>query len=596
MPYNFQHLTHTDSRQFKDLDKASEDELANELSAIQAVQKSQRRLQGIAAHDLSEQSSACSSPLRLVPHSPALRQSSYTPTLTSPSSVYSDGGRSAQELINTPPRTPPPQDYSSHSTSHFTNSPYAPVVPPPRKSSKAAARVRGLSIQHHQETLQPPHEDRADPLTPIDHSRSPYFTAPQTPLDVAPEEWAYPTAPHAMTTPDDSACTIKPALHQPSLAGVAEDDSHSITVKGSRPSTPGSGLRHAKSFPNTISSSRPQDPHSPVLGNPRSLSVNEGLSQSHSLLPFVGQPFDDIPAHPRQSRQASCSPLALDASWEDDIDFCYEHAAEADCNFDWTRPSLDAPGERESYGASCDKPEPLQIRKRSDSSPHQLLRLQTSLSVSKLSLTDSANSSIASIAGPTTPANPFFISVPGDHRKASISPFVYGTCSFSDEPELEELRPDSDASANFTEHMNPLHTFRFDPPPAEDDSPRGSRSPISKSNSHDSFWSSRRASSASKRGENVSTDSLPDLVYSQSRYALIPPRAQNHVQSQQSGASQHGRTKSEALSPKSGSLNAAFQSLRKRSASTTAGSAGNGSARRSSYSLFPPVPAVRVTQ
>lgn len=29
------------------------------------------------------------------------------------------------------------------------------------------------------------------------------------------------------------------------------------------------------------------------------------------------------------------------ASWEDDIDYCYEHEAEADCDYQWERPSMD---------------------------------------------------------------------------------------------------------------------------------------------------------------------------------------------------------------------------------------------------------------
>ncbi|KAJ6441663.1 PAK-box/P21-Rho-binding protein [Purpureocillium lavendulum] len=31
----------------------------------------------------------------------------------------------------------------------------------------------------------------------------------------------------------------------------------------------------------------------------------------------------------------------LQESWEDDIDYCYEHEAEADCNYEWERPSLE---------------------------------------------------------------------------------------------------------------------------------------------------------------------------------------------------------------------------------------------------------------
>ncbi|RDA92598.1 hypothetical protein CP533_0934 [Ophiocordyceps camponoti-saundersi (nom. inval.)] len=39
---------------------------------------------------------------------------------------------------------------------------------------------------------------------------------------------------------------------------------------------------------------------------------------------------------------------SLGGSWEDDIDYCYEHEAEADCNFPWDRPSLETA--RESNG------------------------------------------------------------------------------------------------------------------------------------------------------------------------------------------------------------------------------------------------------
>ena len=33
--------------------------------------------------------------------------------------------------------------------------------------------------------------------------------------------------------------------------------------------------------------------------------------------------------------------LAFRESWEDDIDYCYNHEAEADCDYQWERPSMD---------------------------------------------------------------------------------------------------------------------------------------------------------------------------------------------------------------------------------------------------------------
>ncbi|TQV92325.1 hypothetical protein V2A60_007015 [Cordyceps javanica] len=41
------------------------------------------------------------------------------------------------------------------------------------------------------------------------------------------------------------------------------------------------------------------------------------------------------------------SPTLGRASWEDDIDYCYDHEVEADCDYQWERPSIDvAPGAR----------------------------------------------------------------------------------------------------------------------------------------------------------------------------------------------------------------------------------------------------------
>lgn len=46
------------------------------------------------------------------------------------------------------------------------------------------------------------------------------------------------------------------------------------------------------------------------------------------------------------------SPTLGRASWEDDIDYCYEHEAEADCDYQWERPSLDV-----SHGMMCTAPQ-----------------------------------------------------------------------------------------------------------------------------------------------------------------------------------------------------------------------------------------------
>ena len=574
VPYNFQHLTHTHSRQFKSLDKASEEELASELSAIQTAQTPQRRLQGIAAQDLSAPSSACPSPSRQAPSSPVL---------LSPSSIYSTSSRFEQGQLQSPLRTPSDQDYFSHHNSHFANSPEGTVVPP-RKSSRAARHIEFYSQLLQEENIHS-HDKQSPGLeTPVDSNISPYFTAPQTPLDGSHTTWAIP---HAMTTPDDSAYIIPPASRHASLADVPEeDDSKSTMIRDSQPSTPGAGLRHTKSFPNASPLTWQQAPHSPILGNLLTFSAFGGVDR---ILPaLINQSHDNTNRNNRQSRQMPCSPLSMDASWEDDIDFCYEHAAEANCDFDWTRPSLDdrvhnAENDESPSEASVEKPKPLRIKQRSCSSPQQLPRLQTSISMSNLSLTNSANSSIVSVAGPITPANPYILSVTGKNRKASIAPQVYESECFNDVVEPEHPIPIEADFKHPSEELFALHTFRFDPPPVEDDSPRSSRSPISKANSYESFWSSRPSYGLKDKGNNISTDSLPDLVKSKRDAAS----SLQGKKSMTTTSRHHTRAKSEAIKS-TATLSAASQAMRrKRSASSSRGSA---------YSLFPQVPAMKVIQ
>lgn len=42
----------------------------------------------------------------------------------------------------------------------------------------------------------------------------------------------------------------------------------------------------------------------------------------------------------RRRKEAPKALMDIDSNWEDDIDFCYEHRAEANCNFDWNNMSI----------------------------------------------------------------------------------------------------------------------------------------------------------------------------------------------------------------------------------------------------------------
>lgn len=348
---------------------------------------------------------------------------------------------------------------------------------------------------------------------------------------------------HAVTTPDDSAFPLSPSrIRVPGaeLADVPEEDERT-TATHSRPSTPLSSLRHAKSFPSTRSNSqrwsRSPRKNSGRTSDPAEPRV-ESLSQSEASLPLVGEPFDDIPERPRLSMRMSYKTPALDSCWEEDIDYCYEHAAEADCEFDWDRVSI-----RDGHANNIVTLDDDSVDSRAqsisegyedinyqttapESQPNELSslpRLYTSLSVPPLSSANSAKSpSITSLATPATPSyllhspqpygssNRTFLGSTDTLDSSPPIPGYLGSCSAGIS---EEIYDNLFHNKICTDVELPLHSLRFEPPASQDISPRSSRSPISKCDSQESFMLSR-SSSVRYPPSCDSFGSVPDLVHS----------------------------------------------------------------------------------
>ena len=362
-------------------------------------------------------------------------------------------------------------------------------------------------------------------------STASHYPAEALASDVTDNCLEYSSIPHAVTTPDNSACTLKsPSFH---LAGVElpdvpeEDDDEKSTATGpSHPSTASSGLRHTKSVP-SISLSSPRNVKPRDSGS-QSSGLETYRSHSEAMLPLVGEPDDDIPIRPRFSRRISLKAQGFDASWEDDIDYCYEHAAEADCDFNWDRVSIkDAEestnsrvqsileGDQNQYGATSPEETP-------EDASHFLPRLETS--VPSLYSADSAkSSSLSSIGGPATPSFPMpsprphglpvkssYATSANDPLSPSFPDSRHGSCTLQ-----EELYENIFSNEHYPEEVLPLQTLRFEPPSSREDSPRSSRSQISKCNSQESFMVSRSSSFRYLRSTE-SMGSLPDLVYSKS--------------------------------------------------------------------------------
>lgn len=237
------------------------------------------------------------------------------------------------------------------------------------------------------------------------------------------------------------------------------------------------------------------------------------------MLPLVGDEADDVPIQPRFSRRLSLKAQGFDARWEDDIDYCYEHAAEADCDFDWDRISVknaeegtaEAPPNSRAdsiYEAFDNLQQTPSLEERPPS--HFLPRIETSVPVPSLCSANSAkSSSLSSLNGPVTPSFP--LSSPQPY---GVSPQVIAskdsTCLLQ-----EESYENIFFNKNYSFENLPLHRLQAPIALSQESSPRSSRSQISKSNSRESSLVSRSSSFRYP----LSTDSIysvPDLVHSKS--------------------------------------------------------------------------------
>ena len=332
------------------------------------------------------------------------------------------------------------------------------------------------------------------------------------------------------------------------LAGVPEEDEmsegkrSSISTSIIRPTTPTSSVRHAKSFPSTRSSPQRWSgalPQPIEQDGPRS---RNSIKSVNGVAPGEEEHMGEMPARPSGPRRIS---YRTEESWEDVIDYCYDHEAEADCSFDWDLTSniedtVNAP--QSSVGGLMDSGmihaestigdtyvcrEPLMEEPRPSSStysssPPSLLPLQTFLPDLQPPTAYSTESSFSSIPEAVTP-HPMDPSVPTRMFQArdqkwsgpvTSTPFVVSDESAS-EFIYEDLYHGMLASHGGSENRLSFPTGRVDGSTISN-SPRSSHSPISKSNSQESFWHSQVGATVRRHRSTGSAGSLPDLIQSRS--------------------------------------------------------------------------------
>ena len=296
-------MTHTHSRQFEILDRGSQNELITEFIAIRASQRPKSTLQGIQADDVRNGNHVKQPSGKTDPFS-----SEEEDSLGSLAGLPNISG-SAQ----TPPTSIRPcrSTRSSPSIENFSRptpwSPVSPRSPPPRLSSRNALQPPSLStklistsiqgtvqypISHHSGDTQASLDSNLKAIeshVPTTHTVT-AVGASGIPL----ETWPLPAASSDLVSP-------------PSL-NVSTEEEHCIASSLNRSTS--LPLRHPNTSPTTEVVL--QDDHPGVCNH------TEKATESRSKSP-----------QPESTGQ-----------WEDDVDYCYNNAVQADSNFDWSQKTV----------------------------------------------------------------------------------------------------------------------------------------------------------------------------------------------------------------------------------------------------------------
>jgi hypothetical protein len=317
-PFGFHHLTHTSAAQFRSLNNTSKDDLVTEFSAIRAGQRPVAELKGIQAEDLQFRNFSCEDLTVVDGEAVSGAPSPASPRTMRDARAIENFSRpvSRMQKATTSPSITPPQRISRQIVSDI-----------PEPTSQMMDEILGLNTP---------------PTLPEFVYSTPDDVIGRT-LSIDQIGAFLNDASHAVTTIDDnitSASVINSYLSD--LEDVPEEDEtpvwhgnsdpHSLDHDGPSPAVSISNSparqswhKYARTKETSFSSSGALG--SPTLprfhlavGEPPGLQVEEHLKR---LSVNQGSLFEDFPP-----------------SWDEDIDYCYEHAAESDCNFDWRRNSV----------------------------------------------------------------------------------------------------------------------------------------------------------------------------------------------------------------------------------------------------------------
>lgn len=510
---------------------ASNEDLAAGYRAVHLSQQPSRSLTGIQADDLHHNNDSFDD----LPFSEQ-RSHSAADILSPPLSPRRLGERS---------RGPPPQAMSSRPPLRLSRSVESFSQPGVKarnhhhsQSSAGPPRLSSLPAEFIDEAITSSYDRRVAAFRNTDSKRVSgiwdtfsHTTATHEPQGVEPSNMSGSVG-HALTTSDDIAIQAA-ASFSPGLEDVAEEPelfSHPRAAPRPPIKTPSSprSPRFDSYFPSQrspISKSRARGSSNSSSVSPRQVSHTRSSSQMSDTLGSSTLVRRRSIRKPSVVRRQSNTWRAPEESWEDDIDFIYDNALEADCNLEWGRPSLEGAYERSQFGrapssfilenARSDGPQIVHPEFDEEyGSPSQEFShdfrasLLVPTGVPDLEPT-SATSASTSGTGLRTPSD-YYTAAPVTVGGFAMSPSLLIPDHYKDEREHSY----DDLLNQYEDHAESPYTFMEDQSAAS--SARSSHVRFSRRSSYDSslvssaqssgLWSSPVRRSASSAG------SVPDLV------------------------------------------------------------------------------------
>lgn len=338
-PYNFQHLTHTPKNSVPSLNETNRIDLVSEYSSMRPRRPTDASLFSPGESQFANISSQTfyhqeDPSAGLNANAIQSQQEALPPPPPPPPMRFAKRSQSQDKI-----RVPPPRPPRSPIESGFTS----PIPPPPRTSSRVSVRhdrfgsLSGMTIERpatvtgfrKPQPFTPPSPQRLR-LTPTPH------ILPVTELEQDANEGPH-NPPHTVPATDDAAWPLPNNITP--LPDVPEEEEHHAVTRPSRMSVASnhSSLRGSISVPLLRQLSLTQSPQRP----PSNASDTLGRFDLFNARRAAGAATRD--EHPADDEAPD--------NWEDDIDYCYEHEAEADCDYAWERPSCDMTRETEDEGS-----------------------------------------------------------------------------------------------------------------------------------------------------------------------------------------------------------------------------------------------------